>query len=389
MPLVAKLAWQHVDRKEDALIRTIRKSLNIENDPQSLSMLTHIVDMKCSLSLSTDSPHLHLPRAFMNKLPSLSYEDLREFRLLILEAYEPLENLTEVEDFKKVFLETFKAHHWVWTKAEVLHRDISVNNIMFRRRNGGVEGVLCDWDLAATKAYLGEPDPDDYTRVTPQEIEARRAMRNRPLTARLAAVLNSPPGPAAQSQQPHTQASTQNGANTDGGGINQEQSQPRPRYRTGTGPFMAFELLGNPPDRTPVHRYSFDAQSFFYVLVWMAVAHNPDKHKLGRIPEWIHPKLIDTFNAKSNFLNTEVDQNVILQRVRPPYTEWVMGLYEKVADAALAFMTIRRLRSNLIGAIVENNTQRIQSIRQTLKENVQKLENAITYEGFLEVLTSE
>ncbi|KAI0071909.1 hypothetical protein K474DRAFT_1701321 [Panus rudis PR-1116 ss-1] len=385
IPLVAKLAWQYVDRKEDVLIRAIRRTPNIEADTESPSMLTHIVDLKCSLSLSIDSPFLHLPRAFMNRLPCLTHEDLREFRVLILEAYEPLDNLNTVEDFKKVFIETFKAHHWVWTKAEVLHRDISVYNIMFRRRNGGVEGVLCDWDLAATKTYLGEPD--DYTVVTPEDIERRRPFLYRPPSAR-PHVINTQPGSAVRCQRPHTQASTQNGINADGESHQEQRCQPRPRYRTGTGPFMAFELLANPPDRAPIHRYSFDVQSFFYVLVWIAVSpsHNPDNDKVGRIPEWVNPDLKDTYSAKLKFLLSEdLMHNEILERVRPPFTRWVALLYEKMADAACVYLAVRKLRSDLIYAIITNDTKRIEATRKKLKKSVKELDEAITYEGFLAV----
>lgn len=43
------------------------------------------------------------------------------------------------------------AHHWVYETSKILHRDISISNIMFRRtrsRHRPVSGVLCDWDLA-------------------------------------------------------------------------------------------------------------------------------------------------------------------------------------------------------------------------------------------------
>lgn len=40
------------------------------------------------------------------------------------------------------------AHYVVYKKLGILHRDLSVNNIMFLRRNDSVIGVLNDWDLA-------------------------------------------------------------------------------------------------------------------------------------------------------------------------------------------------------------------------------------------------
>ncbi|OCH84537.1 hypothetical protein OBBRIDRAFT_696665, partial [Obba rivulosa] len=107
-------------------------------------------------------------------------------------------------------------HHWAWTIAEVLHRDVSINNVMFYRdvARNSVIGVLCDWDLANKKDLLG---PDF---LTSEELRRREA-----------------------------------------------------KYRTGTGPFMAIELLNEPRreagvDLTPNHQYRHDLESFFYVLVW-------------------------------------------------------------------------------------------------------------------------
>lgn len=42
------------------------------------------------------------------------------------------------------------AHYVVYTKCGILHRDLSVNNIMFTRRGKAVVGILNDWDLAAS-----------------------------------------------------------------------------------------------------------------------------------------------------------------------------------------------------------------------------------------------
>jgi hypothetical protein len=40
------------------------------------------------------------------------------------------------------------AHHWVYETSNVLHMDISIENIMVAHRNGKVFGVLLDWDRA-------------------------------------------------------------------------------------------------------------------------------------------------------------------------------------------------------------------------------------------------
>ena len=42
----------------------------------------------------------------------------------------------------------FIGYEWLYTFPKILHRDISLNNLMFRRKNGKIFGVLNDFDLS-------------------------------------------------------------------------------------------------------------------------------------------------------------------------------------------------------------------------------------------------
>ncbi len=42
-------------------------------------------------------------------------------------------------------------HHWIYESAHILHRDVSLRSIMFRRRGRGVYGVLIDFDLSSIR----------------------------------------------------------------------------------------------------------------------------------------------------------------------------------------------------------------------------------------------
>ena len=94
------------------------------------------------------------------------------------------------------FLAPFLGYEWLYTKPGIFHRDISVNNMMYRKKDGKVFGVLNDYDLAIFKS----------------------------------------------------------------------NNVPSSKTRTGTKPFMAIDLLGNPTD---VHRYRHDLESMFYVIVYV------------------------------------------------------------------------------------------------------------------------
>ncbi|TFY59072.1 hypothetical protein EVG20_g7925 [Dentipellis fragilis] len=51
-------------------------------------------------------------------------------------------------------LETYESHYEAWTKAEILHRDVSDNKILIDVRTG--RGFLNDWDLCKFKSELQE-----------------------------------------------------------------------------------------------------------------------------------------------------------------------------------------------------------------------------------------
>jgi Fungal protein kinase len=95
-----------------------------------------------------------------------------------------------------VFLPLPLGYEWLYTKPGIFHRDISVNNMMYRKKSGKIFGVLNDYDLAIFKS----------------------------------------------------------------------NDAPSSKTRTGTKPFMAIDLLGNPTD---VHRYRHDLESMFYVIVYV------------------------------------------------------------------------------------------------------------------------
>ncbi|KAF7421119.1 hypothetical protein PC9H_011639 [Pleurotus ostreatus] len=87
-------------------------------------------------------------------------------------------------------------------------------------------------------------------------------------------------------------------------------------HRTGTGPFMALDLL----DKVPaVHLYRHDLESLFYVLIWAAVHYNigdtvPYLHQVDPELEKWNGNYEDARAAKTLFYeNTEP----VMQRIRP------------------------------------------------------------------------
>ena len=57
-------------------------------------------------------------------------------------------------------------HWWLYDQVGILHRDLSLNNIMYRRKRGKVCGVLVDYDLASWKDLLAK----DYKKMSEQRM---------------------------------------------------------------------------------------------------------------------------------------------------------------------------------------------------------------------------
>ncbi|PIL24557.1 hypothetical protein GSI_12441 [Ganoderma sinense ZZ0214-1] len=97
-------------------------------------------------------------------LPSGNRPALRvHYRIVIDEIGVRLEDFRNFSELSAMFSDAMKVHYQVWSSAKVLHRDISVGNIMIRIQPDGTrEGFLIDWDLSRIECELGigpvEPD---------------------------------------------------------------------------------------------------------------------------------------------------------------------------------------------------------------------------------------
>ncbi|KAL4246412.1 hypothetical protein ABKN59_009234 [Abortiporus biennis] len=89
------------------------------------------------------------------------------------------------------------------------------------------------------------------------------------------------------------------------------------RFRTGTGPFMAIDVLDLTP--TPIHIYRCDLESFFYVLVWFCAGFNPEMNTLSSIDDWRTPPFKTIAANKRSFVNTNETRNAILAPTHSTY----------------------------------------------------------------------
>ncbi|KAJ8518646.1 hypothetical protein ONZ45_g4311 [Pleurotus djamor] len=74
---------------------------------------------------------------------------IRHFTIMVGERYEHLWNVKTVAEFEDLYVDIVECHWYAYRYVGILHRDLSKNNLMFRRKNGRVFGVVIDWDLAS------------------------------------------------------------------------------------------------------------------------------------------------------------------------------------------------------------------------------------------------
>ncbi|GJE93731.1 hypothetical protein PsYK624_098920 [Phanerochaete sordida] len=81
-------------------------------------------------------------------------------RIVLQEVARPLDSHASAGELLRVCYDAVLAHKDAWEKAEVLHQDISDNNIMIDVLTG--KGLLCDWDICQFKDERGSGDFTGY-----------------------------------------------------------------------------------------------------------------------------------------------------------------------------------------------------------------------------------
>ncbi|KAJ3877609.1 hypothetical protein F5879DRAFT_901635 [Lentinula edodes] len=161
---------------KDPQMRTVRSEPVVLFSDDRLGRGTVIIQVECTYyhycpsKYSWDtatSLHIHLEYTRgMNYLPTIyqnsdikfrQQASLKEkfddgyqkclLRFSIQDELQPLMDLKSSKEYAQVFYDVVQCHHWGWKYPRILHRDISIGNIMVREKDRQKYGVLIDWDL--------------------------------------------------------------------------------------------------------------------------------------------------------------------------------------------------------------------------------------------------
>ncbi|TFY54756.1 hypothetical protein EVJ58_g8676 [Rhodofomes roseus] len=236
-------------------------------------------------------------------------------------------------------------------------------------KDGQVIGVLCDWDLAEDHSN------GDVRSILPAE----------------AVGASLPPGTSAGEKmaKPSNEQQSQTNAEQVPGSTSaplEGDHMQKPRYRTGTGPFMALDLLreGNPP----IHKYRHDLESFFYLYAYAAAGYDPTNKIFRPIKQWQLESLVAIGKAKHWFLTNEVENEAVFSSAHEEFKpllapesflmqlRWMFRIVEREMGAIEDIRSsakYRRLRSP-------------EDVEAEVREAEKKRDEGVTYSEFMSIL---
>ncbi|KAF8274785.1 hypothetical protein EI94DRAFT_1713047, partial [Lactarius quietus] len=138
--LIVKLSWPAKSRISESDL--IAKARNAANHDKHRWVLKHLPKV-----MHAEDRHItSLSQALIDRIGD-RYEE-RVLRIIVQEELYPITERTTAVDLAQSFREIFKCYRWLYDVPKILHRDISLNNLMLRKEGGNVYAVLNDLDLA-------------------------------------------------------------------------------------------------------------------------------------------------------------------------------------------------------------------------------------------------
>ncbi|KAI0750221.1 hypothetical protein C8Q80DRAFT_1166705 [Daedaleopsis nitida] len=181
------------------------------------------------------------------------YRERSHMRFVIDTVGRPLTRFKSTKELVKAVRDACRGHRLAMEQAGVLHRDVSVGNILIVDKpdpEAKFHGFLHDFDYSSM-------DADEPAEGTDSEIETN---------------YGSDDDEEAEMDSSDIARDSSSTGESDGQG-----APPNLKERTGTYYFMAVELLER---KALVHEVWHDLESLFWVLLWVVLRHTAHKHPL-------------------------------------------------------------------------------------------------------------
>ncbi|KAI5120094.1 hypothetical protein M0805_001250 [Coniferiporia weirii] len=163
--MAIKTSWPAARRTSEVQIITWAREVLDELDKEDAFRKENGIEEGRKLSdclpkvLASDDLENLEENGFRKRLGA-DFEDNRIFRAIVFEVLFPVYEVVDLSVYKRLFREIVQGHHFLFTASlltdsraikhcDIKHRDISVENVMYRiLPDGTLRGVLNDWDLA-------------------------------------------------------------------------------------------------------------------------------------------------------------------------------------------------------------------------------------------------
>ncbi|KAF8915069.1 hypothetical protein CPB85DRAFT_1560535 [Mucidula mucida] len=157
-PLVIKICLPSVARTAEEKLVNKARAVAIDAGGDSHWVLQHLPRILHSedLPVIPGSTQAHVAEILHDSSRNAWDDDFLgdetncTLRIAIMEELLPIDTLSSASDFGQVFFDVLNCHKWLHDNPRILHRDISMSNIMYRLDDDhNVCGVLNDMDLSS------------------------------------------------------------------------------------------------------------------------------------------------------------------------------------------------------------------------------------------------
>ena len=251
----------------------------------------------------------------------------------------------------------------------ILHRDPSLNNFFFYySQDGNIVGILADWDVASSKEDLA------LLRDGVDKAERPEEGSDVPTLA--------PEGDG-------------NPTSEDNSKVRDVTVEHRPRYRTGTGPFMALDLLAT---TKIVHRYRHDLESFFYILCYFCAQFRPStpdnpKAYFAYLHGWESGNIKQVHSTKYAFLESHENAfDALFKEANEAYLplleQWIWPLYSEMFMHVTGFAgKLEKNYGRLEPARRRNDHKLEEQFMKKFRHTADKADALLTYEKFQSLIS--
>ncbi|KAH7879640.1 uncharacterized protein C8R40DRAFT_437276 [Lentinula edodes] len=156
---IVKISYMSTTRtSEPRLIKEVRLKAESTSELWALNHLPNPIHSLTLLPNRRKASHRRLKKNLKEK-----YKE-RAMHVTVHEQLYPLSELEDPRDFAQVFYDILQIHQWLYDCGGILHGDLSLGNIMFRRKDGKIYGVLNDYDLSSRVEDVDNGDNRTGTR---------------------------------------------------------------------------------------------------------------------------------------------------------------------------------------------------------------------------------